>query len=230
MKQTIKDFLLRKRFFKKGIKVLKNKKGFSLMEVLIAVAIIGIISGIAVPQFIAQKNNAAKVASDTSAGNIAKAFKNCIALGSFNDCKTLAQIKVSCPAGSTCVSGGKSTNSPASQKFCAHLKRGGDGDDFKVCIQVDGISGTEKRSYGGALLANIASGNVCHVAKTASGDGSCSAEAASVMPGLKSCTTANITTVCGTDDPSTNTTCGTVHSCAASTGDGTCDPSTGLCS
>ena len=40
MKKTIKDFLLKKRFFKKGVKVLKNKKGFSLMEVLIALGLL----------------------------------------------------------------------------------------------------------------------------------------------------------------------------------------------
>ena len=38
--KTIKNFL-----FKKRIRILKSKKGFSLLEVLIAVGIIAIISG-----------------------------------------------------------------------------------------------------------------------------------------------------------------------------------------
>ena len=130
------------------------------MEVLIAVAIIAIISGIAAPQFIAQRNNAAKVASDTSAGNIAKAFKNCIALNSFSNCDTLSKIKVSCPAGSTCDSGG------TGGKFCAQLHRGDAGSDFKICISIDS-SGTETRTYAGDLLSDVASGDRCHYEKLA---------------------------------------------------------------
>ena len=53
------------------------------MEVLIAVAIIGIISAIAVPQFTAQKDKAARVAGDTTVSNILKAFNSCMVLNNF---------------------------------------------------------------------------------------------------------------------------------------------------
>ena len=220
MIKTIINFLFRKRF-----KILKSKKGFSLIEVLVAVAIIGIISAIAVPQFTAQRDNAAKVAVDTSAGNIAKAFKNCIALNSFGNCDKLAKIKVACPAGSTCTSGGTGGT------FCAHIHRGTAGDDdFKVCVSVDN-TGNEIRSYGGALLRSVASGTVCHSAKTASTDGTtCSATNPSPDAGLKPCTTGNVATACGGNVAAQTATCGLARSCASVTTDGDCDDSTGLCS
>lgn len=223
MKQKIKDFLLRKRFLKKGVKVLKNKKGFSLLEVLIGVAIIGIVSAIAVPQFISQKNNAAKVASDTSAGNIAKAFKTCLALKSFDNCKKLNQLDIDCPNGSTCESGG------ASGKFCAHLHRGDAGSDFKVCISVDS-TGTEIRSYGGALLSSVARGDVCHHNKTASPDPGCSATSPTPMAGLIPCTSGNVGDVCGTTEAGTGANCGDAYTCATPTTVGDCDDATGNCS
>ena len=218
MKQKIKDFLFKRRF-----KPLKNKKGFSLMEVLIAVAIIAIISGIAVPQFTAQRNNAAKVASDTSAGNIAKAFKHCIALNAFSKCKSLSAIKVSCPAGSTCVSGG------ANPKFCAHLHRGDTGSDFKVCISVDG-NGSETRTYAGGLLSTVAAGNRCHKTVIKSTDNTtCPAVAEAPVAGLPSCSAA---ADCGDNEAAGTTTCGHSYACkplnASMTA--TCDKTTGNCS
>ena len=161
MKQKIKDILLKKIFFKKGIKVFKNKKGFSLLEVLVAVGIIGIISAIAIPQFAEQRENAAQVASDTSAGNIAKAFQNCVVLKSFSDCNSLSQLKIACPSGSSCHSSGTSPN------FCAHIKRGNAGqDDFNVCVTVNSNTGEQIRIYGGALLAKK---NIAHVTETSNG-------------------------------------------------------------
>ena len=220
MKKIIKNFLFKRRF-----KVLKNKKGFSLMEVLIAVAIIAIISGIAVPQFLAQRDNAAKVASDTSAGNIAKAFKNCVALNAFTSCNTLAAIKVSCPAGSTCDSGGDQNT----RKFCAELQRGDAGSDFKVCISID-ANGTETRTYAGALLSSVAAGNRCHKTVTASSTpGNCAAVAEAPVAGLQSCSQAGD---CGSTLAPTATACGHTFACKPLSGSMTaaCDTSTGNCS
>ena len=144
MKKIITDFLFKRRF-----KPIKNRKGFSLLEVLVAVAIIAIISGIAVPQFLRQRENAAQVAADTSAGNIGKAFRQCRVLKTFGECDDLDKIGVSCPSGATC------DDEKADPKFCAHLTKGQTATltsgEFSVCISVSGSA--EARTYGGQLMA-----------------------------------------------------------------------------
>ena len=145
MKQILKNLL-----FKKRIKILKSTKGFSLLEVLIAVGIIAIISAIAVPQYTANKKEAAKVAGDTSINNIEKAYKHCIALGSHGDCDTLSEIKVSCQECSESVDSGGT-------KFCAHIEKTS-GGAFRACIEFESGK-TVGRSYGGSLLEDI---NICH--------------------------------------------------------------------
>ena len=151
MKEKIKNFLLKKR-----IKILKSKKGFSLLEVLIAVAIIGIISAIAIPQFADQRKNAARVASDTSASNVIKAFSNCLVLQGFSSCNTLSKIGIACPAGSNC------TQHPGTGVFCVDLKRGTaqNKDDFNICVEMQSDGGA-LRTYGGALLSD--EGSFCHL-------------------------------------------------------------------
>ena len=152
MKQKIKDFLLQRRF-----KVLKNKKGFSLVEVLVAVSIIGIIGAIAYPQFQDYRANASKVAGDTSIGNIERAFLNCIVLKDFAQCDSLSDLGVAC---ADCSDSVDSNSSPT--KFCAAIKKKIGGDEFKVCAQFEGSKRTAK-SYGGSLFANI---KVCATAVT----------------------------------------------------------------
>ncbi len=148
MKQILKNLL-----FKKRIKILKSTKGFSLLEVLIAVGIIAIISAIAVPQYTANKREAAKVAGDTSMSNILKAYNHCIALNDFTSCNTLALLKVTCP---DC----DSKNHAGDSRFCAEIEKKSGGDTFKACFHIQGTTVTRK--YGGSLL-----GNVCKLMDTA---------------------------------------------------------------
>ena len=220
MKKFI-QLLLKKRF-----KILKSKRGFSLLEVLIAVAIIGIISAIAVPQFAEQRKNAAQVASDTSASNVIKAFQNCVALKPFNSCKTLEDIKVNCPAGTTCASGG------TGGQFCAHLKRGTAGqDDFNICVSVNSSSGSTARTYGGALLT---SGNVqyCKFTLEDKTGQTCTANPLErTATPLKLCTAIGDCTGSSGSNPD-QAKCQIKsggHVCATVTTVGNCDTGTGIC-
>ncbi len=50
---------------------LKNKKGFTLIELMIVIAIIGILAAIAIPNFIAYRDKAYCKGAETDAANIA---------------------------------------------------------------------------------------------------------------------------------------------------------------
>ena len=134
MKQTIKNFL-----FKKRIKILRSKKGFSLLEVLIGVAIIGIISAIAVPQFAEYRETAAVTSVNTTGDNIAKAFNLCSATKS--SCATLTELKIRCDICGT---------PDASNGICVPMEQKVQNKTFKACVHVK-ADGTVTKTYGGDL-------------------------------------------------------------------------------
>ena len=81
MKKTIKDFLLRKGFLKKGVKVLKNKKGLSLIEIMVVLGLLVIIGGIATTQYADYTTRAKKGAINATMNAITKAVGVCLAAG-----------------------------------------------------------------------------------------------------------------------------------------------------
>ena len=205
---------------------LNNNKGVSLLEILVAVSIIGIISAIAVPAFNDYRSTAARVASDTSIGNVAKAFRACIVSKTIAECSSFSGVGMQCPGDSTCSA------SVSSGRFCADLKRGTAGqNDFNACISVDSTDGSDEfRSYGGALLGSDML--VCHL--TESDAGTCTARNSGtefIVSGLKACTVANLTNDCGanvTANAATNT-CGKTFACKSVTTVGECDTATNSC-
>ena len=205
----IKDFFTKKRCRKLR---LLNQKGFSLMEVLVAVTIIGVISAIAIPQFQDYRKNAGKVAGDTSIGNISRAYQNCMVLKSFSECNSLSGIGVTC---SDCTS----TEVTASKKFCAQIEKEVGGDTFRACVDFNG-SDQVGWSYGGDLFKDM---KLCHVTVTQNTGTpkNCTAAGQAPMKGAKECSADGD---CGTTTSATATECGYAYACKvlASTNNGKC--------
>jgi prepilin-type N-terminal cleavage/methylation domain-containing protein len=69
-----------------------NQKGFTLIELMIVIAIIGILAAIAIPNFIAYRNKAYCSATESDANNIAAAISDYFADPTHNTTPTLANV------------------------------------------------------------------------------------------------------------------------------------------
>jgi prepilin-type N-terminal cleavage/methylation domain-containing protein len=82
-----------------------NSKGFTLIELMIVIAIIGILAAIAIPNFIAYRNKAYCSATESDAQNIAAAIADYFADPTHNNRPDLADV-----GGNTLVSSGNSAS------------------------------------------------------------------------------------------------------------------------
>ena len=69
-----------------------NSKGFTLIELMIVIAIIGILAAIAIPNFIAYRNKAYCSATESDAQNIASAISDYFADPSHNSTPSLSDV------------------------------------------------------------------------------------------------------------------------------------------
>ena len=129
---------------------LKNNRGLSLIEILVAVSIIGIISAIAVPSFLDYRETASLTAVNTTASNIAKAYSLCKATRA--SCANLGDLNITCDiCGETEVT--------SAGGFCTDMtQKVGGNQEFKACVNIKSDGEIEK-TYGGNF-------KICYVTST----------------------------------------------------------------
>ncbi len=123
------------------------KKGYSFIEVLVVVGIIGVLSAIVIPAYIKYVRTTAQESLLRSTRTVVKALENCLILNNIGNCSSLDQIGVNCP---NCTKFQVRIVPTAGIQFCLEQSI----KSFNICLK-GSQGGTSHGSFAEVIKANF---------------------------------------------------------------------------
>ena len=164
-------------------KKLGKKLGFSLIELLVVVAIIGILAAVAIPAYNKYRKTAAVGAMSSDATNIARAVTACLTVNPFSSCdeRTDTALGLSTQG----LSAGIAAKAP---NICFEFTREISGTTYSQCVSVDASSSTvtltnsEPFCYSETTAGDCASSPLGATCSKTTGDIECNSTADCPLP------------------------------------------------
>ena len=126
---------------------IKNNKGFSLLEVMVVVGIIGILTSVAVPAYNNYRDTAGRSTLNASLANVEKAYLACMAVGS-GTCDTLPAIGLSDCQGCTLADASGFGSDTSDPDFCLHKEQQIGSNLYKACVSIEEQGGFSNKTMG----------------------------------------------------------------------------------